>query len=421
MRGVFDFVRVIADSETSVLITGESGTGKELVARLLHHWSARRSKPFVPVSCAILSETLIESELFGHERGAFTNAIKDRPGRFELADGGTLFLDDIDDVPLSMQVKLLRVLQTRTVERLGAVRSIPVDVRVLTGSKRDLRQLVAEGTFREDLFYRLNVIPVQLPPLRERTEDIPLLIDHFFGRYFKARGKEAKPMSRAMLDAFMRYPWPGNVRELENACERIAQTCICDSVVAGCVPASILFHRTAGAGTGVPAPAPSPGPMGVSLEDRIREVETSLIGWALKASDGNKSKAAVLLKVKRSTLGDRIKKLGLGHLESRDNRATLVGADGQRAAGNPAIARAGERTPRDCASKYGQASPVALRLLVAPGRVEARLDARAGDAVFRDGLPDARPREGRYDSSTALSGLCHRASGSGRQRHRGPR
>jgi len=332
MRGVFDFVRVIADSETSVLITGESGTGKEMVARLLHHWSSRRSKPFVPVSCAILSETLIESELFGHERGAFTNAIKERPGRFELADGGTLFLDDIDDVPLSMQVKLLRVLQTRTVERLGAVRSIPVDVRVLTGSKRDLRQLVAEGTFREDLLYRLNVIPVQLPPLRERTEDIPLLIDHFFGRYFRARGKEAKPMSPAMLEAFMRYPWPGNVRELENACERIAQTCICDSVVAGCVPASILFHRAAGAAA--PASAATPVHPGVSLDDRIREVETSLIGWALKASDGNKSKAAVLLKVKRSTLGDRIKKLGLGHLESRDGGAALVP---QRADGLPGI------------------------------------------------------------------------------------
>jgi DNA-binding NtrC family response regulator len=313
MRGVFDFVRVIADSETSVLITGESGTGKELIAHLIHHWSDRRSKPFVAVSCAILAETLIESELFGHERGAFTNAIKDRPGRFELADGGTLFLDDIDDVPLSMQVKLLRVLQTRTVERVGAVRSIPVDVRVLTGSKQDLRQLVTQGTFREDLFYRLNVIPVQLPPLRERTEDIPLLIDHFFRRYFRARGKEAKPMSPAMLDAFMRYPWPGNVRELENACERIAQTCICDSVVAGCVPASILFHRTAT--TEIP-PSDSHGAAGVSLDERIREVETSLIGWALKASDGNKSKAAALLKVKRSTLGDRIRKLGLGHLEA---------------------------------------------------------------------------------------------------------
>ncbi len=313
MRGVFDFVRVIADGESSVLITGESGTGKELVAHLLHHWSARRAKPFVAVSCAILAETLIESELFGHERGAFTNAIRDRPGRFEIADGGTLFLDDIDDVPLSMQVKLLRVLQTRTVERVGAARAIEVDVRVLAGSKRDLGQLVAEGTFREDLFYRLNVIPVQLPPLRERAEDIPLLVEHFFRRYFRVRGKEVKPMSPAMLDAFTRYPWPGNVRELENACERIAQTCICDSVVAGCVPASIFFHKTAR--TGAPLAA-SGDPVGVSLDDRIREVETSLIGWALKASDGNKSKAATLLKVKRSTLGDRIRKLGLDHLEA---------------------------------------------------------------------------------------------------------
>ncbi len=158
------------------------------------------------------------------------------------------------------------------------------------------------------------MIPVQLPPLRDRTEDIPLLIDHFFGRYFRARGKDAKPMSPAMLDAFMRYPWPGNVRELENACERIAQTCICDSVVAGCVPASILFHKTA-ADAGA-RPVGRNDPAGVSLDDRIREVETSLIGWALKASSGNKSKAAVLLKVKRSTLGDRIKKLGLGHLET---------------------------------------------------------------------------------------------------------
>ena len=266
------------------------------------------------MSCAILSETLIESELFGHERGAFTNAIKERPGRFELASGGTLFLDDIDDVPLAMQVKLLRVLQTRTVERVGAVRSIPVDVRVLTGSKRDLRQLVGEGTFREDLFYRLNVIPIQLPPLRERAEDIPVLVEHFFKRYFRARGKEPKPVSPAVLEAFRRYPWPGNVRELENACERIAQTCICDSVMAGCVPASVFFQKTASAAPSIqPQSEPSAG---VSLDDRIREVESNLIEWALKASDGNKSKAAELLKVKRSTLGDRIKKLGLDHLEA---------------------------------------------------------------------------------------------------------
>jgi transcriptional regulator with GAF, ATPase, and Fis domain len=313
MRGVFDFVRVIASSESTVLITGESGTGKELIANLIHHSSSRRHRPFVAVSCAILSETLIESELFGHERGAFTNAIKERPGRFELADGGTLFLDDIDDVPLAMQVKLLRVLQTRTVERVGAVRSIPVDVRVLTGSKRDLRQLVSDGTFREDLFYRLNVIPIQLPPLRERAEDIPMLVDHFFKRYFRARGKDPKPVSPAVLEAFRRYPWPGNVRELENACERIAQTCICDSVMAGCVPATVFFLKTAMSQT--PVATDSEHTSGVSLDDRIREVETNLIAWALKASDGNKSKAAALLKVKRSTLGDRIKKLGLGDLE----------------------------------------------------------------------------------------------------------
>jgi transcriptional regulator with GAF, ATPase, and Fis domain len=312
MRGVFDFVRVIANSESTVLITGESGTGKEMIANLIHHSSSRRHRPFVAVSCAILSETLIESELFGHERGAFTNAIKERPGRFELADGGTLFLDDIDDVPLAMQVKLLRVLQTRTVERVGAVRSIPVDVRVLTGSKRDLAQLVAEGTFREDLFYRLHVIPIQLPPLRERPEDIPMLVDHFFKRYFRARGKDPKPVSPAVLEAFRRYSWPGNVRELENACERIAQTCICDSVMAGCVPATVFFQKPSGAHTPI---VPNPqGPVGVSMDDRIREVETNLIVWALKASHGNKSKAAAILRVKRSTLGDRIKKLGLTHL-----------------------------------------------------------------------------------------------------------
>jgi transcriptional regulator with GAF, ATPase, and Fis domain len=314
MRAVFDFVRVIADSDSSVLIAGESGTGKELIANLIHHSSARRHKPFVPVSCAILSETLIESELFGHERGAFTNAIKDRPGRFELADGGTIFLDDIDDVPLSMQVKLLRVLQNRTVERLGSTRPIRVDVRVLTGSKRDLKQLVAEGKFREDLYYRLNVIPIHLPPLRERPEDIPVLMEHFVKRYFRQRGEDPRPMSAAVQQAFMRYPWPGNVRELENACERIAQTCTCDSIRIGCVPATVLFHKTTEPHEpiiAIPDHAAS-----ISLDDRLREVESNLIGWALKVSGGNKSKAAELLKIKRSTLGDRIKKLDLGHLET---------------------------------------------------------------------------------------------------------
>jgi transcriptional regulator with GAF, ATPase, and Fis domain len=327
MRDIVAFVRIIADGDSSVLITGESGTGKELVANLIHHTSMRRHRPFVPVSCATLSESLIESELFGHERGAFTSAVRDRPGRFELADGGTLFLDDIDDVPLAMQVKLLRVLQSRTVERVGGVRQIPVDVRVLTGSKRDLRSLVREGTFREDLFYRLNVIPVQLPPLRDRIEDIPVLVDHFLDRFFRARGKEPKALSRAMLEAFERYPWPGNVRELENTCERLAQTCICDSIIAGCVPATILFHKsvsamrpqegpTASVDSAPPLDLPTTDAPGVSLYERIHAVEVASITWALRAAGGNKSKAAALLNVKRSTLGDRIKRLDLEHLEA---------------------------------------------------------------------------------------------------------
>ena len=314
MRAVFDFVRVIADSDSSVLVTGETGTGKEMIANLIHQSGARRNKPFVPVSCAILSETLIESELFGHERGAFTGAIKGRPGRFELAQGGTIFLDDIDDVPMSMQVKLLRVLQNRTVERLGGTRAIPIDVRVITGSKRALKEIVAEGKFRDDLFYRLNVIPISLPPLRERREDVPILMDHFIKRYFRQRSEEPRQIAPAVQQAFMRYPWPGNVRELENACERIAQTCTCDTVRVGCVPVSVLFHKYAE--DQEPIIETHDHPSAISLDDRLREVESNLISWALKVSSGNKSKAAELLNIKRSTLGDRIKKLGLGHLES---------------------------------------------------------------------------------------------------------
>ena len=316
MRAVFDFVRVIADSDSSVLVTGETGTGKELIANLIHQSSGRRHKPFVPVSCAILSETLIESELFGHDRGAFTGAIKDRPGRFELAQGGTIFLDDIDDVPMSMQVKLLRVLQNRTIERLGGSRTIPIDVRVVTGSKRDLKQLVNEGKFRDDLFYRLNVIPINLPPLRERREDIPILMDHFIKRYFRQRSEEPREVASAVQQAFMRYPWPGNVRELENACERIAQTCTCDTVRVGCVPVSVLFHKYAR--DQEPIVETHSHPSAISLDDRLKEVESNLISWALKVSGGNKSKAAELLNIKRSTLGDRIKKLGLGHLETSE-------------------------------------------------------------------------------------------------------
>jgi transcriptional regulator with GAF, ATPase, and Fis domain len=314
MRAVFDFLRVISGSESTVLITGESGTGKEVVATLIHQASRRKYRPFVAVSCALFSETLIESELFGHERGAFTGAVKDRPGRFEMAEGGTIFLDDIDDVPLDMQVKLLRVLQNRTVERLGGTRTVPVNVRVLAGTKRDLKQMVADGKFREDLYYRLNVLPLTLPPLRDRREDIPVLMEAFLERFFRSRGEQPPEIAPVVTQAFLRYQWPGNVRELENACERIAQMCTCGTVRIGCVAATLLF----GAGTRapeavvpVPAAPSAHAPVSISMDDRIRELEANLITWALKASNGNKSKAAELLQVKRSTLGDRIKHCGL--------------------------------------------------------------------------------------------------------------
>jgi DNA-binding NtrC family response regulator len=341
MRAVFEFLRVIGTSDSTVLVTGESGTGKEVTATLIHQSSRRKHRPFVAVSCALFSETLIESELFGHERGAFTGAVKDRPGRFEMADGGTLFLDDIDDVPLSMQVKLLRVLQNRTIERLGGTRTVPVNVRIIAGSKKDLKQMVAEGKFREDLFYRLNVVPVALPPLRERREDIPMLMDHFIERYFRCKGEDAPPISDAVRQAFLRYGWPGNVRELENACERIAQICTCGTVRIGCVAASVLLHAdgpvpelppmattttTAAAEAARPeAPAPTEAVEAddapVSLDGHIRELEGKLIGWALKASHGNKSRAAELLQIKRSTLGDRINRCGLGRADTPAHEA----------------------------------------------------------------------------------------------------
>jgi transcriptional regulator with GAF, ATPase, and Fis domain len=314
MRAIFDFVKVVSRSDSSVIITGESGTGKEVIANLLHHSSPRRHQPFVAVSCALFAENLIETELFGHERGAFTGAIKDKPGRFEMAQGGTLFLDDIDDVPLSMQVKLLRAIQNRTVERVGGTRSINVNVRVITGTKRDLKQMVAEGKFREDLYYRLNVLPIVLPPLRERREDISLLMDHFIKRFARDRGIEVPEISPVVRHAFSRYRWPGNVRELENACERIIQTCSCGTVRVGCVAAGVLFGAADSAMPHVPLPEPSE-PSSISLDDRLREVEANLIGWALKVSAGNKSKAAELLNIKRSTLGDRITRCGLAEHE----------------------------------------------------------------------------------------------------------
>jgi two-component system response regulator AtoC len=224
-----------------------------------------------------------------------------------------------------MQVKLLRVLQNRTIERLGGTHTVPVNVRVIAGSKRDLKQLVGEGKFREDLFYRLNVLPLTLPPLRERREDVPALMEHFLARYFKRRNEDMPVISDAVKQAFMRYSWPGNVRELENACERIAQTCSCGTVRIGCVAASILFRAGAQPADVVTPPLPDPEtPSPISLDDRLRDVEANLIRWALAVSGGNKSRAAALLQIKRSTLGDRINRCGLG---STEQSVQLTAAD----------------------------------------------------------------------------------------------
>ena len=358
MHAVFELVRILGNSDSTVVITGESGTGKEVTATMIHESGSRKHRPFVAVSCAVFSETLIESELFGHDRGAFTGAIKDRPGRFELADGGTIFLDDIDDVPLSMQVKLLRVLQNRTIERLGGTRTIPVNVRVLVGTKRDLADMVADGTFREDLYYRLNVLPLALPPLRERRDDIPGLMDHFLTRYFGRRGEGVPAISPRVKDAFMRYGWPGNVRELENACERIAQTCTCETVGLDCVSMTIRSQTSHPSLAPVPAPpAPPEGPTAIFLDDRIRALEASLIAWALKASGGNKARAAELLHIKRSTLGDRIQRCGLGAPKAVEREAGTSAGAASSGLADDVIALPSEGRPPQVTSVRGGRSP----------------------------------------------------------------
>jgi DNA-binding NtrC family response regulator len=363
MRAVFEYIAHVGASHSTVLVTGESGTGKEVVARAIHARSPRRHAPFVAVSCALFADSLIESELFGHERGAFTGAVAARPGRFERAEGGTLFLDDIDDVPLGMQVKLLRVLQNRCIERLGGTRTIPVDVRVVAGSKRDLRRMVAEGAFREDLYYRLNVIAVDLPPLRERLEDLPELARHFLTRFFGRRGLDCPPISDAVMQAFLAYDWPGNVRELENACERMAESAHCGRVGIGCVAASVLFHRPLADGDRVASAAagrventgpiltPVREPEGAAppwqggqfaLDDYLRDVEAALITQALEESAGNKSQAARLLGIKRSTLGDRIMRcrkapsVALGGQAADDEQHAGRG-DGERQGGGQSL------------------------------------------------------------------------------------
>ncbi len=299
MQGVYDLIAQVSRSDANVLIRGETGTGKELVAQAIHYNSHRASKPFVRVNCAALPETIVESELFGHERGAFTGAVARRKGRFEMADGGTIFLDEVGDLSAATQIRLLRVLQEREFERVGASDSIRVDVRVITATNRDLEQLVADGTFRQDLYYRLNVFPIHMPPLRERKADILLLADYFVEKYGRSSHKDVRRISTPAIDMMMAYHWPGNVRELENMVER-AVLLSTDGVIHGHhLPPTL---QTAEASGTVPTG---------NLEATLDAVEREMIIEALKTSRGNMAKAARALGITERLMGLRVGKHGI--------------------------------------------------------------------------------------------------------------
>ncbi|HUP20122.1 MAG TPA: sigma-54 dependent transcriptional regulator [Gemmatimonadota bacterium] len=307
MQAIFDSIRKISGADTSVYIHGESGTGKELVARAVHRESPRRDGPFIKVNCSALSEGLLESELFGHEKGAFTGAIRERKGRFELAHKGTLFLDEIADIPASTQVRLLRVLQEKEIERVGGEETIRVDVRIISATNRDLTPLVEQGRFREDLYYRLHVIPIHIPPLRDRKEDIGPLVTHFVETVSAEIGKPIEGVTEEALEALHRYDWPGNIRELENMIERAIV--LSDGPVLG--PDEFpLDHRTAprqpGTGTVSVPPAGS-----VALDEALAQLERAMIEKALEQSRGVKTRAADILGIKTSALYYKLDKYGL--------------------------------------------------------------------------------------------------------------
>ncbi len=304
MREVFELIRLVADSDASVLVHGESGTGKEMVASAIHFNSPRRTKPYVRVSCASLPESLIESELFGYEKGAFTGASERRIGRFEAAGGGTLFLDEIGELPLSFQVKLLRVLQERQIERLGSNRPIDVDVRIVSASLRPLEEEIEAGRFREDLYFRVNTVAIHLPPLRERVEDIPVLAQAFLQEFRDERGKEITGFADEVMERFELYPWPGNVRELRNVVERAVLFCGGTRITVDELPPSL--RSTAGTESARPHPDQV-----IPLQRAVEKAEADAIRSALSATGGRRTDAAELLGVSRKTLWEKIKTLGV--------------------------------------------------------------------------------------------------------------
>jgi two-component system, NtrC family, response regulator AtoC len=302
MRQVFETVRQVAPSRATVLITGETGTGKELIAKAVHNLSPRKNGPFIAVHAAALPTALLESELFGHERGAFTGAVERRTGRFEMADGGTLFLDEVSELEPQMQVKLLRVLEERAFERVGSGKTIEVDVRLVAASNRDLKKLVSEGKFRDDLFYRLSVVLVNLPPLRERRDDIPLLVKAFLDEFGRENNKQVRELTPEAMNMLLAYDWPGNVRELRNAIEQMVVLARSERLTVRDVPAAV---RDAADLTKINVVR-----TGMTVEDAERQ----LIVQALKETNGNRTTAAKKIGISRRTLHRKLKEYGLENL-----------------------------------------------------------------------------------------------------------
>ena len=296
---IFELVKIVAQKQTSVLLVGETGTGKELLTNIIHYNSKRNKKPLVKVSCAILSRELFESELFGHEKGAFTGAMSEKIGRFEQADGGTIYLDDIDDVPLDLQVKLLRALEEREIQRVGSNKVIKIDIRLIASTKKDLRRMVDEGKFREDLFYRLNVFPINLPPLRERPDDIEKLTKHFISVFSEG---EVELIEEEVFDILKEYPFQGNVRELRNLCERLALLSIDNKITKAIVPYEIKYPTLKTTNSTFD---------NKTLTEILEEVEKNAIVAALDKAAGNKAKAAEILGLPASTLKSKIAKFSL--------------------------------------------------------------------------------------------------------------
>ncbi|MBW1918112.1 MAG: sigma-54-dependent Fis family transcriptional regulator [Deltaproteobacteria bacterium] len=300
---IFDIIRKVADTDSTILLLGESGTGKELIARAIHYNSERREGPLIAVNCAAIPEELLESELFGHERGAFTHAIRTRYGRFEQANGGTIFLDEIGDMSPNLQVKINRVLQEHQFERIGGLKPIKVNIRVIAATNQDLEKLVQQGRFREDLYYRLNVIPIKIPPLRERTSDIPLLVKHFLNEFSAKKAKKVKGFTPEAMNLLVQYSWPGNVRELENLMERLV--ILADREILEVSDLPERFLTPAKENHVLPLDIPEEG---IQLNEAVSEFERQLIIRALNKTGWVKNQAAQLLHLNRTTLIEKIKK-----------------------------------------------------------------------------------------------------------------